>query len=105
MMTKEREQIWKECLDFEASRKPQGFHQTLSLEGGWCTNCGFFNRPEFKKETEMNDAEKIMWNALKKLPDFIAKPERRKFRLTKSDIGVWCYVCEKCVPMMPPTWK
>lgn len=101
----ERKRIWRECLDFEGTRDPKAFYQAMSLEGNWCVNCGFFNRPEFKKFSEMTTVEKIMWDALKALPGFTAERERRKFRLSKSSIGVWCLVCEICTPMLPSDWK
>jgi hypothetical protein len=105
MNQNENKEIWRECLDFEASRDPRAFHQTLSLEGNWCVNCGFHNQPQFKKETQMNETEKMLWEKLKIYRGRTPQPEQRKFRLTKSDIGIWCYVCEKCVSMMPKDWE
>lgn len=101
----ERKQIWRECLELEQSRDPRAFYQNLSFEGEWCINCGYIHQKEFKKEERMTKEEKILWQFFQTLPGYPKKPEPRKLRLSKSNIGVWCFVCEKCTPMLPKDWE
>ena len=105
MLNLDRNEIIAQMKKAESERNEEAFYQSLTLKSSSCAKCDYFNQTAIKRESDMTDDEKKIFEALKKMPNYKIAYEYRDLILAKSNHSVWCYLCDKCYKNKPKDWQ